>query len=266
MFWSFYHIFKVSQPSYTFYLFKIELLGSFSCRRQSINSSVKFTFLKRHLSNRISREHVYIHILRNQTIWFNTSNIKILRNNPAMDFLYRRFILKRQLKYNSNCCLLTCWPSEVVILWYSTHLKLQHYVTQKNSSYYELNSCIYCGEKHKKSGVNLLLHASLLLTLFLCFSLECLLSLYWDARDFFHVSLRGSNRFYSNCSTCFRNCCIKTGKRISAKTKRVSLSSAVFLSIRCLRALRLAVGLAKRSASSLFCFRCLLEYIFVDLW
>ena len=55
--------------------------------RQSINSSVKFTFLKRHLSNRISREHVYMHILRNQTIWFNTSNIKILQNNLAMNFL-----------------------------------------------------------------------------------------------------------------------------------------------------------------------------------
>ena len=112
---------------------------------------------------------------------------------------------------------------------------------------------------YKKSGVNIVLLASLLLTLFLRLLLEFLLSLYWAAQDFFHVSLRGSNRFYSNCSTCFRNCCIKTGKRFSAKTKRVSLSSAVFLSLRCLRALRLAIGLAKRSASSLFSFRCLLE-------
>ena len=76
--------------------------------RPSIGSSVKFTFLKRHLSNRISREHVYMHILRNQTIWFNTSHVKILQNHPAMDFLYRRSIFKGQLKYNSNCCLLTC--------------------------------------------------------------------------------------------------------------------------------------------------------------
>ena len=109
-----------------------------------------------------------------------------------------------------------------------------------------------------------LLLASLLLTLFLRFLLECLLSLYWAAQDFFHVSLRDSNRFYSNCSTCFRNCCIKTAKGLVQTLNEflfLQQSSRAFV----LRALRLAIGLAKRSASSLFCFRCLLESIFVDL-
>ena len=37
------------------------------------------------------------------------------------------------------------------------------------------------------------------------FLLECLLSSYWAVQDFFHVSLRDSNRFSSNCSIHFRN-------------------------------------------------------------
>ena len=47
------------------------------------------------------------------------------------------------------------------------------------------------------------------------FLLESLLSSYWAVQDFFHISLRDSNRFYSNCSFY----CLKTVKSFSAKTK-----------------------------------------------
>ena len=71
------------------------------------------------------------------------------------------------------------------------------------------------GEKHKKSAVNLLLLASLLFLPFTRFLLESLLSSYWAVQDFFHISLRDSNRFYSNCSLCY----LKTVKSFSAKAK-----------------------------------------------
>ena len=47
------------------------------------------------------------------------------------------------------------------------------------------------------------------------FLLESLLSSYWAVQDFSHISLRDSNRFYSNCSLY----CFKTVKSFSAKTK-----------------------------------------------
>ena len=57
--------------------------------------------------------------------------------------------------------------------------------------------------------------ASLLFLPFMRFLLESLLSSYWAVQDFFHISLRDSNRFYSNCSLY----CLKTVKSFSAKTK-----------------------------------------------
>ena len=58
---------------------KMKFWGLLAASRQFINSSVKFTFCQRHLSSRISREHVFMHILRTKHLWFYTSYIKILQ-------------------------------------------------------------------------------------------------------------------------------------------------------------------------------------------
>ena len=57
---------------------KMKFWGLLAAGRQFINSSVKFIFWQRHLSNRISGD-VYMHILRTKHLWFNTSYIKILQ-------------------------------------------------------------------------------------------------------------------------------------------------------------------------------------------
>ena len=96
-----------------------------------------------------------------------------------------------------------------------TLLIQKSYVPQKNSSYYEQISCIYCREKHKKSAVNLLLLSSLRFLPFLldCSSDYCLRT--GPFKTFSMFFLRDSNRFSSNCSL-YR---LKTIKSFSTKLK-----------------------------------------------